>query len=61
MLDLNLAWQLTRRFAIHTTFNNVTDTRDIRYAYGSQTPSYARITQAREYGAMLGVSLRGTF
>jgi len=61
MLDLNFAWQISRRYSLNTTFNNVTDTRDTRYTYGSQTPAYARITQAREYGMMMGVSLRGSF
>jgi TonB-dependent receptor len=60
-LDMNAAYQLSRRLSLNAGVNNLTNTPQRFLRYGSNTPAYARQYQISKFAIPLAVGLRGTF
>ena len=60
-LDLNFAYQMTRRLALIGSVNNVFDERQTLLLYGSETPAYARLFQDTYFGSTFAIGIRGTY
>jgi TonB-dependent receptor len=60
-LDLNLAYQLSRRLSLVGSVNNVLNASETWLRYGSETPDYARQVRTTEYGVALAIGLKGVF
>ncbi|MBI5690050.1 MAG: TonB-dependent receptor [Verrucomicrobia bacterium] len=60
-LDMNGSYQLSRRFSVVASANNVLNEPQTLLRYGSETPAYARQYQEAEFGIQMALGLRGTF
>ncbi|WP_414661800.1 TonB-dependent receptor [Horticoccus sp. 23ND18S-11] len=60
-LDLNAAYQLTRRLSIAASASNVLNVPQELLWYGSSTPAYARQNRTSEFGIALALGLKGSF
>ncbi len=60
-LDVNASYQLSRRFSLNASVNNVLNTPQTELRYGSSTPSWARQYEEREFAIQMALGLRGTF
>jgi hypothetical protein len=60
-LDLVFDYYLTRRIGLFASFRNVNDVTDDGYAYGPNTPAYARFNQRNDYSSAWTFGVRGTF
>jgi TonB-dependent receptor len=60
-LDLNAAYQITRKYSLNASVSNALNVPQIRMVYGSQTPAYARQDRTSEFGIALAVALKGSF
>jgi iron complex outermembrane receptor protein len=60
-LDVNASYQLSRRFSLNASVNNVFNEPQTELRYGSSTPAYARQYEEREFAIQMAVGLRGTF
>jgi outer membrane receptor protein involved in Fe transport len=62
LLDLNVSYQLHRRTSLFLNIRNALNERVDYLRYGSQTPVYAQMYQARNYGgATIDLGIKGTF
>jgi TonB-dependent receptor len=62
LLDLNVSYQLHRRTSLFLNIRNALNERVDYLRYGSQTPLYAQMYQARDYGgATIDLGIKGTF
>lgn len=61
MLDLNADYQFRKQFAVFISARNVFNLDRRRYAYGPETPDYARQNFTREYGTQYTLGIKGTF
>ncbi len=61
MLDLNADYQFRKQFALFISARNVFNLDRLRYAYGPETPEYARQNFTREYGTQYTLGMKGTF
>jgi TonB-dependent receptor len=61
MLDLNADYQFRKQFALFISARNVFNLDRLRYAYGPQTPEYAKQNFTREYGTQYTVGVKGSF
>jgi TonB-dependent receptor len=60
-LDVNGEYYFSRRFGVFASFRNINDVPDNGYAYGPNTPAYARFNQRNDYSAAWTFGLKGTF
>jgi iron complex outermembrane recepter protein len=60
-LDINGDYYFSRRFGVFASFRNVNDTLDNGYAYGPNTPAYARFNQRNDFSAAWTFGVKGTF
>lgn len=61
-LDLNISYQVRKNMSLFLNGRNVTNERVDFLRYGSLTPSYANMYQARNYGgATLDMGIKGSF
>ncbi len=60
-LDMNAAYQLTRRLSLAASVSNVLNVPQTLQVYGSSTPAYARQNRTSEFGIALALGLKGTF
>ncbi len=61
-LDLNLAYEISRRLTLAASINNVFYApTQIYMDYGSQTPAYARQSRIYKNGIPISLTLKGTF
>jgi iron complex outermembrane receptor protein len=60
-LDMNFAYQLTRRLSLAGNINNLLNEPHTMLRYGSATPDYARVFQRNYYGVQFGLGLKGTY
>jgi len=61
VLDVNVAYQFTRRLSFVGSVNNLLNRPYRTLRYGDLTPSYARLYGEQEYGIQMAVGLRGSF
>ncbi len=61
VVSAEVEYRFTRRLSLYATVNNLTDTPEISYRFGSRTPDYARTTGLDVYGTDFTVGVRGTF
>jgi iron complex outermembrane recepter protein len=61
ILDLSVAYQLSRRFSLVGAIGNATNDELTQLHYGSATPGYARRSLNSEYGASVSVGIKGTY
>jgi outer membrane receptor protein involved in Fe transport len=61
VLDLNAAYQLTKRWSISASVGNIFNVPQILLNYGSATPGYARQVRSTQSGVTFGAGLRGSF
>ena len=61
ILDVSVAYQLSRRFSFVGSVGNATNDELTQLHYGSATPGYARRSLNNEYGAMISVGIKGTY
>jgi TonB-dependent receptor len=61
IMDLNVAYRLTKRVSLTASVNNFFNEHRIRTRYGSQTPEDRRYYQDFEYGAIFSIGIKGTF
>jgi TonB-dependent receptor len=61
MLDLNVDYQFRKQLAFFVSVRNVFNLDRLRYAYGPETPDYARQNFTREYGTQYTFGIKGTF
>ena len=61
VVSAEVEYRITRRLSLYGTANNLTDTPEIGYRYGSRTPDYARTTGLNVYGTDFTLGVRGTF
>lgn len=61
VLDLNGSIQLTRRFALVASVNNILNKPQVFLRYGDLTPVYARQYATQNFGAQVLLSVRGSF
>ncbi|MEY4941740.1 MAG: hypothetical protein RIQ93_3475, partial [Verrucomicrobiota bacterium] len=61
MLDLNLDYRWKKQAAFFISARNVFNLDRLRYAYGSQTPEYAKQNFTREYGTQYTAGIKGSF
>jgi iron complex outermembrane receptor protein len=60
-LDLNAAYQISRRYSLNASVSNALNVPQIRLVYGSQTPAYARQDRTSEFGVAMAVGIKGTY
>jgi TonB-dependent receptor len=60
-LDLGANYQVSRRFTVIASVNNVSYVPERTIRYGSATPNYARYTVTKEYGIAVGLGVKGSF
>ncbi len=60
-LDLSLAYQISPRFALNCSVNNVFNVPQTTLRYGSATPDYARQWGTEEFGVPITIGIKGTF
>jgi outer membrane receptor protein involved in Fe transport len=60
-LDLNGAYQLTRRLSLNASVNNLQNETQTVLRYGSATPAHARQYSRAKFGAQVAVGVKGTF
>ena len=61
VLDINFAYQLTKRLSIVGSANNILNQPYRFLRYGDQTPAYAKLYAEQEYGIQMALGLRGSF
>lgn len=62
LLDLNISFEVYKRTSLFLNARNATNERVDYLRYGSQTPEYARMYQARNYGgATFDLGVKGSF
>jgi TonB-dependent receptor len=61
VLDLNGAYQLTKRLSLVGSATNVFNNPARFLRYGDLTPAYARLYAEQEYGIQMALGLRGSF
>lgn len=60
--DLNLAFQLNRRFSLFATLDNMFNViPQVRMRYAPETPVYARYFQRSQYGVAFAFGVKGAF
>jgi len=61
ILDLSLAYRLTKRLSLNASFGNVFNDNLTQMHYGSETPDYARRSLNGDYGVSFALGIRGTY
>ncbi len=61
MLDLNADYRFRKQLAFFISVRNVFNLDRRRFAYGPQTPEYARQNFTREYGTQYTAGIKGAF
>ena len=60
-LDVNIDYQLRPNLFLYLSGQNVFDVPETLLRYGSQTPSYARVSQVLTTGVQLSLGVKGSF
>jgi iron complex outermembrane recepter protein len=60
-MDFNAGYQVSRRFSLNLSINNVFNTPRVYLRYGPETPGYARPYNRTEFGTRLAMGLKGSF
>ena len=60
-MDFNAGYQISRRFSLNLSVNNVFNTPRVYLRCGPETPGYARQYNRTEFGTRLAVGLKGAF
>jgi hypothetical protein len=60
-LDINGEYYFRRYLGLFASFRNINDVPDNGYAYGPNTPAYARFNQRNDYSAAWTFGVKGTF
>ncbi len=60
-MDVNLSYQLNRRFSLFASGRNVTNVWFNNSRYQAETPIYARRSSTNSYGAQYAFGVKGTF
>lgn len=60
-LDVNVDFQLRRNLFLYAAGQNVLNAPETLLRYGSETPSYARVSQVLTTGVQLSLGVKGTF
>ncbi|MDO8542969.1 MAG: TonB-dependent receptor [Opitutaceae bacterium] len=61
VVSAEVEYRFTKRLSFYGTANNLTDTPEISYRFGSKTPEYAKTTGIDVYGTDFTLGVRGTF
>ena len=61
ILDVSVAWQLSRRFSLVGAIGNVFNDELTQLHYGSATPVYARRSLNSEYGSSISLGIKGRY
>ena len=59
--DLNFTWQFKRQISLFANGRNIFNVHYTNLRYGSQTPTYAKISTTRSYGVQWAFGIKGTF
>jgi iron complex outermembrane recepter protein len=60
-LDVNGEYYFSRRFGLFASFRNIADVTDDGFAYGPNTPAYARFNARNDFSASWTFGVKGTF
>jgi TonB-dependent receptor len=61
ILDLNASYQLTKRWSLSASVNNIFNVPQTFWVRGSATPAYAWLSRFVQPGVAFGAGIRGTF
>ena len=61
VLDVNGSFQLSKRFSLVASANNILNEPARFLRYGPDTPAAARQYAEQEYGIQMAIGLRGSF
>lgn len=60
-MDLNVTYQVGKRFSVFASARNVFNKPYISYRYGSETPDYAKVWSYNDYGVFWTMGIKGQF
>lgn len=61
VLSADVEYRMTKHLFLYFTADNLTDSPDVTYYYGSLTPAYARNAGVSAYGTDFTLGVKGTF
>ncbi|WP_158277561.1 TonB-dependent receptor [Opitutus sp. ER46] len=60
-LDVNFEYTFSKRFAFFANARNILNTPQVLERYATETPGYAHLYRAEEFGIQFALGVRGTF